>query len=219
MGRDELERWRTYRNHRLSATLRETARQRLLEDHLPLVTVVVSQMALSFPTATVEKSDLVQVGVIGLMDAFERFDPHFGVEFRTFASRRIRGQVLDELRKLDWIPRSLRQKGVAVPPLHSLEALQERKDEGLGSALLDSAPVQRPEQEDALERQDAMDLLAQGLDGLPPRERHMLLLYYFEDLNLKQIAGLFSLTESRVCQIHAAAVRKLKSHHFQAMAA
>ena len=219
MGNDELKRWLDSRNRRKPAAEREAARQGLLEDYLPLVGLVVGQMAFSFPTATVERADLLQVGAIGLMDAFERFDPHYGVEFRTFASRRIRGQVLDELRKLDWIPRSIRQKKTPVPRLQSLEDLQNRKAEGRGSALLDSAPIQRPEQEDALEREQAMQLLASGLDGLEPRERHMLLLYYFEGMNLKEVARLFTLTESRICQIHAAAVRKLKSHHEQALAA
>jgi RNA polymerase sigma factor for flagellar operon FliA len=81
-----------------------------LGNYLALVRIVVSRLALSFPSATVESTDLIQSGVIGLMDALERFDPAMGVEFRTYAQARIRGSVLDELRSLDWMPRSVREK-------------------------------------------------------------------------------------------------------------
>jgi RNA polymerase sigma factor for flagellar operon FliA len=84
-------------------------RQRLLEEYLPLVKSVAGRMALGFPKS-VELSDLVNTGVIGLAEALSNFDPSRGVKFETYAVPRIRGAILDELRSLDWVPRSTRAK-------------------------------------------------------------------------------------------------------------
>jgi RNA polymerase sigma factor for flagellar operon FliA len=84
-------------------------RQRLLEQYLPLVKNVAGRMALGFPKS-VELSDLINTGVIGLIEALSNFDPSRGVKFETYAVPRIRGAILDELRSLDWVPRSTRAK-------------------------------------------------------------------------------------------------------------
>ena len=84
-------------------------RQRLLEQYLPLVRNVAGRMAMGFPKS-VELSDLVNTGVIGLIEAMSNFDPDRGVKFETYAVPRIRGAILDELRSLDWVPRSTRAK-------------------------------------------------------------------------------------------------------------
>ena len=110
MTPEELSHWKTVRSGESVPETRETSRQFLLGSYLPLVRIVVGRLALNFPSATVESADLIQSGVIGLMDALERFDPGMGVEFRTYAQARIRGAVLDELRSLDWTPRSVREK-------------------------------------------------------------------------------------------------------------
>jgi RNA polymerase sigma factor for flagellar operon FliA len=84
-------------------------RQRLLEQYIPLVKNVAGRMAMGFPKS-VELSDLVNTGVIGLIEAMSNFDPERGVKFETYAVPRIRGAILDELRSLDWVPRSTRAK-------------------------------------------------------------------------------------------------------------
>ena len=84
-------------------------RQRILEQYLPLVKNVAGRMAMGFPKS-VELSDLVNTGVIGLIEALANFDPSRGVKFETYAVPRIRGAILDELRSLDWVPRSTRAK-------------------------------------------------------------------------------------------------------------
>lgn len=84
-------------------------RQKLLGEYLPLVKSVAGRMAMGFPRS-VELSDLVSTGVIGLVEAFQNFDPSRGVKFETYAVPRIRGAILDELRALDWVPRSTRAK-------------------------------------------------------------------------------------------------------------
>jgi RNA polymerase sigma factor for flagellar operon FliA len=84
-------------------------RQKLLEQYLPLVKNVAGRMAMGFPKS-VELSDLINTGVIGLIEAMSNFDPSRGVKFETYAVPRIRGAILDELRSLDWVPRSTRAK-------------------------------------------------------------------------------------------------------------
>jgi len=84
-------------------------RQRILEQYLPLVKNVAGRMAMGFPKS-VELSDLINTGVIGLIEALSNFDPSRGVKFETYAVPRIRGAILDELRSLDWVPRSTRAK-------------------------------------------------------------------------------------------------------------
>jgi RNA polymerase sigma factor for flagellar operon FliA len=96
--------WATYR-----LTGDPDARQQLLTTYLPLVKNVAGRMAMGFPKS-VELSDLVNTGVIGLIEAFSNFDPTRGVKFETYAVPRIRGAILDELRALDWVPRSTRAK-------------------------------------------------------------------------------------------------------------
>jgi RNA polymerase sigma factor for flagellar operon FliA len=96
--------WENYKR-----TLDTETRDRLLNQYLPLVKNVASRMALGFPKS-VELNDLVNTGVIGLIEAFNNFDPARGVKFETYAVPRIRGAILDELRALDWVPRSTRAK-------------------------------------------------------------------------------------------------------------
>lgn len=84
-------------------------RKRLLNRYLPLVRNVAGRMAVNFPRS-VELGDLINTGVIGLIEAFKNYDPERGVKFETYAVPRIRGAILDELRSLDWVPRSTRAK-------------------------------------------------------------------------------------------------------------
>jgi RNA polymerase sigma factor for flagellar operon FliA len=88
-------------------------REKLLADYLPLVKNVAGRMAAGFPKS-VELNDLINTGVIGLIEAFNNFDPKRGVKFETFAVPRIRGAILDELRALDWVPRSTRSKARSI---------------------------------------------------------------------------------------------------------
>ena len=87
----------------------ESERRRLIEEHLPLVKIIALKIVSRLP-AGIELNDLIHSGVIGLIDAASRFDPAKGVKFATYASVRVRGAILDELRDLDWASRSLRQK-------------------------------------------------------------------------------------------------------------
>ena len=96
--------WENYKK-----TLDPITRDKLLNEYLPLVKNVAGRMAIGFPKS-VELNDLISTGVIGLIEAFNNYDPSRGVKFETYAVPRIRGAILDELRALDWVPRSTRAK-------------------------------------------------------------------------------------------------------------
>ncbi|MEE8576653.1 MAG: sigma-70 family RNA polymerase sigma factor, partial [candidate division Zixibacteria bacterium] len=102
-------------------------RQRLLNKYVPLVRNVAARMAMGFPRS-VELSDLINTGVIGLIEAFGNYDPERGVKFETYSVPRIRGAILDELRALDWVPRSTRAKSREIDRATvSLENILGRK--------------------------------------------------------------------------------------------
>ncbi len=243
---DEKEQlWRKYTQDPDPAT-----RERLLVKYLPLVKYVAGRMMTSLPSS-VEYDDLVSAGVIGLIGALERFDPNQGVKFETFVMPRIRGAILDELRALDWAPRSLRSKARKVD--HAVEELERKlgrqaephevaqlleMDLGAYSALvkeitnssllsLDCTGTEEGEHvtsmyevlEDPLSRtplqeiehEEMKKLLVEAIEQLPEQEKIVLALYYYEELTLKEIGRVLSITESRVSQIHSKAVRTLKA--------
>jgi RNA polymerase sigma factor for flagellar operon FliA len=96
----------------------QDARQRLIVHYSPLVKYVASRVATGLP-ANVEQADLVQYGIFGLMDALDKFDRGREIKFETYAIPRIRGAIIDELRSLDWVPRSVRSKARDVEKTHS----------------------------------------------------------------------------------------------------
>jgi len=110
---------------------RGVARERLLVKYVPLVKYVAGKMMAGLPS-TVDYNDLVSAGAIGLIGALDRYDPNFGVKFETFVLPRIRGAILDELRKLDWAPRSLRSKA------RRLEKTIVQLEKELGRAVTDT---------------------------------------------------------------------------------
>src|SRR6266508_3279705 len=89
------------------------ARERLVLAYSPLVKYVAGRMASGLP-AHVEESDLISYGLLGLISAIERFDPSRDIKFETFAIARSKGSIIDELRSLDWVPRSVRAKALEI---------------------------------------------------------------------------------------------------------
>ena len=83
--------------------------EQVIEEYAPMIKYVANRIALRLPSH-IESDDLISVGVLGLIDAIEKFDPTRGAKFKTYAEFRVRGAILDELRSLDWVPRSVRQK-------------------------------------------------------------------------------------------------------------
>lgn len=227
------------------------AEEEMVKKHLPLVKTVVGRVAMTLPSH-VDMDDLQSAGLVGLLGAVRQFDPSAGTPFETYARLRIRGAVFDELRRMDWVPRSVHAKARRVQAV--MQELEQAKGEPpteleMARALklslseyehlieeirpacfvsLDSAQgsdgeptpsqyeaVTDQRQEDpvnAASRREMARLIAERLEQLPEMQRKVLALYYFEDLRLREIAEVFGLTESRICQIHAQAILAIKSY-------
>lgn len=231
-------------------TRRKSAeRDAFIMDYAPLVKVIALRLAMRLPPH-IEVDDLINVGIAGLIEAIDRFDPDKGVKIETFLSFRIKGSMLDELRKLDWLPRSVRQKarklekdfiqceaklgriptdedlaeyiGIDIEEYHKLiheasgVAVLNFEDMGFGRDsdernILDI--IADPRSKDPLVQlhlTECKNELATAIDALPEKERLVLALYYYEDLNLKEIGFVLGVSESRICQLHTQAIVKLK---------
>lgn len=222
----------------------------LLTDHMPLVKRLAHQMKAKLPPS-VEVDDLVQAGMIGLLDAINRYEENHGAQFETYAVLRIRGAMLDELRSSDWMPRSTRQNMRKVeqamnalqqqlgrPPSESevarslklsLVDYQEMLGDSGGHQLvyyedfhdndgeghdsfLDRYAVDDDDPLKALLDTDFRQAVIDAIDGLPPREKMLMGLYYEEELNLKEIGAVMGVSESRVSQLHTQAVARLRAN-------
>lgn len=221
---------------------REPVIEQLMYAYSHLVDFQVQRLLIDLP-ASVDRDDLISEAQIGLIDAINRFDPAKNVKFETYASIRIRGAIVDYLRKLDWAPRSLRHRAreiaqvelsleqelgqppteeqVAVKMGLSVEEFRQQLSDISALTVLSFRDLEEGEGEFQIgeagsgpERDLARDSfirsLAGALESLPEREGLVLDLYYRRQLSLKEIGEVLSLSESRICQIHAAAVAKLR---------
>jgi RNA polymerase sigma factor for flagellar operon FliA len=242
----EEELWQQYRRGR-DPKIRET----FIKQYSPLVKYVAGKVAVGMPS-NVEFDDLVGFGVFGLLDAIDKFDPEKNVKFKTYAVTRIRGVIFDELRSIDWVPRSVRQKTREVEEaIGTLEARLGRTatDQEIAGALgmgedeyaktmikisgtsilsinevwysgdendkvsigdsIESPSSLNPEV--IAERDEIRRVIVEGISELPDNEKKILVLYYFEDLTLKEIGQVLGVTESRVSQLHTKAILRLRS--------
>lgn len=225
-----------------------TARAQLLDRYLGLVHHVAREVGARTPA--VELGELVGAGTIGLIRALDSFDLSRGLAFSTYAVRRIRGAILDDLRSRDWVPRSVRAKGRKLmgvntalqarlgrmPEHHEVAAGLEidlrtywqwraAVDGGVmvsfdGAAMpgqrstlaleevIDDPEAPLPGQD--LDRVEQVEGLKRAIGTLPDRERTVLSLYYYEELNLRQIAEIMHVTESRISQIRSQALRRMR---------
>ena len=217
-------------------------RNHLITEHFELLERVAKRLARRLPNH-VSIEELISAGSIGLVEAAERFDPALAERFESFAEFRIKGAMLDELRKRDTLTRDMRkisnelhrasadianqlgrvpdesevarQLGVSIDELHA----RRQKLSGEAVMAFDEVDPEFFEHVAGAER-DPSELVARGqlLEGLvgaiaqlPERMQQILALYYFEDVNLKEIGAVLGVTESRVCQIHGEATRRLRA--------
>ncbi len=212
------------------------AKDWLIIHYSSLVKFVAGRLAAGLPR-TVETNDLVSAGVFGLMDAVARFSPEVGVKFETFAVPRIRGAILDSLRALDWVPRTVRSNTRAIEDaistlehkLHraptedeiaeqlgiTLEELEKQLSEAAAGNVgpLDHVVLASDEgaPHKAIEEDELREAMRDGIRNLPERERTVMVLYYSEGLTLSEIGEVLGVTEARTSQIHAKAVLQLRS--------
>lgn len=173
-------------------------------DHLHLVHRVVRRMARRLPRC-VSADDLVSAGTLGLMDALTRYDTGRAASFAPYAEIRIRGAILDHLRAMDWLPRSARATVKAGDSDAAIVSVEDVREDGF-----DTFATTLPLPSSAIERAERKEQLARAIGRLSQRDREILALYYVEDLTLKQIGEVLNVTESRVCQLHGAAVTRLR---------
>ncbi len=236
--------WIKYAQDRSNKRIRD----KLVLHYLHLVKHTVNRLPLSLPNS-VSQDDIISYGTMGLLDAIKRFEPERGWKFETFAVNRIRGEVIDQLRVQDWVPRGVRKRNKKL--IETMKELEERLlrtptdeemasalgvtvaryrvmlsestvlvlslDETLGSdkdssmSLIDTVADRHSTPPDgSLEEGDIQKHLAEAINQLPEREKLLIALYYQEHLTLSEIGNLLSISESRVCQLHAQAIMRLR---------
>jgi RNA polymerase sigma factor for flagellar operon FliA len=222
------------------------AQDRRIVAGLPFVEALARRMAASMPNS-IDIGDLVQDGVLGLIDAAHRFDEARGIKFETFAERRVRGAMIDALRKDAW-PRGVRRVRRELeaareklrvslghePSLADLAAAVGSDEERLGKVIVrintieqtsplscadnvDESqlpavlvPVEAERPDAAFERKEVEDRVRGAIGTLPPRERRVIALYYYGEVTMKEIGAELGVNESRVSQLHARALRRLR---------
>jgi RNA polymerase sigma factor for flagellar operon FliA len=245
-GKTEEELWTLYRRKR-----DPRIRDFFVRQYAPLVKYVAGKVAIGMPN-NVEFDDLVGFGVFGLFDAIEKFDPGKHVKFKTYAVTRIRGAIFDELRSIDWVPRSVRQK------TREVEETIRRLESSLGRAATDEEiarslnmdlkefqslmlkisgttilslndvwytgedndrmsiveSIESPSSlnpDSIVEKEEIKRVIIEAINELPEKEKKVLILYYYEDLTLKEIGEVLEVTESRISQLHTKAIMRLRA--------
>ncbi|MBN23227.1 MAG: FliA/WhiG family RNA polymerase sigma factor [Bdellovibrionaceae bacterium] len=227
-----------------------TSRENLILEYAPLIKYIAQRISARLP-ANIELDDLISSGVIGLMDAIDKFDSSRDNKFKTYAEFRIRGAILDELRAQDWVPRSVREKAKVLERVYnSIE--QKMGRQATDEEAIEALGITSEEYHEMLNQVRSVSLLsyddisnfskadkkslygngenstktatpfnevsvahvkkmiASAITDLPEKQRLVLSLYYYEDLNLKEIGRVLDVTESRVSQLHTQAILRLK---------
>ncbi len=234
------------RKHKVS----EEQKERIVEQFLPRVKYYASKYAFCLPPE-LSIEDLVSAGIVGLLEAIERYDPSMNATLSTFADFRIRGAIIDEIRSMQWASKDARKKleevrkayseleksfnriatdeevaerlNITLDDLYktlsmanimnmiSLEDLGVSKD---GESLDILECISKEDDKDMLDELNLKELrsaLGSAIDELPEKERLVITLYYFEELTMKEIGRVLDISESRVCQLHAKVLVKLKN--------
>ena len=239
-GRNKL--WENY-----GKTKSPEIREKLILEYAPLVKLVAGRLSM-YLGYNVEYEDLVSYGIFGLIDAIDKFDSMKAVKFETYASLRIRGAILDQIRTMDWIPRTIRQKqktndsamkeieqdtGRMATDEEIAKKLGITDDDYLGwqsqmkitglvslDEFLESGTESIPQQgnqhrfespEEVIEKTELKKTLELALELLTEKEKKVILLYYYEDLTLKEISNVLEVSESRISQLHTRALQKMKT--------
>ncbi len=222
--------------------------KKLIEDNFKLINSVVNFMTLKYH-GIVDRDDLVEFGIAGLIDAAVKYDPSKNNNFKKYAITRIKGSILDEIRKLDYLTRNAREASNKLEKtyMHLEQKLGRMPDDAetaeelgispdelndmlykirgasfisdMDFAGMPKTPVEtletvesaEPSAVDNLIDSEKGEILKKCIDTLDDIEKNVLMMYYYEELTLKNIGKVLNLTESRICQIHSKAILKLKA--------
>ena len=224
-------------------------RNALIRQYQPLVRRLAHHMMAKLP-ASVQVDDLIQVGLIGLSEALTRYEAAQGVQFETFATQRIRGAMIDELRENDWMSRGSRKSQKEIE--QAMRRLEHRlgrspieseiaaeldmtlaeyqtllsKVQGTQLVYLEDMSRSNDDEDHFLDRhvadsgadplnmlrdQRLRQALVTAIKALPDREQLIMSMYYEQDMNLKEIAAVMNVTESRICQLHSQSIARLRA--------
>lgn len=216
-------------------------KEKLIENYIPLIKHIVNRMNINLPPY-LEYEDLISFGVFGLLQAIERYDAKKGVKFETYAYSRIKGSIIDELRKTNFIPQGVRKKAKLLQDAFAdLEQILGRSvnDEDLCeylnitteelhqlysevtsfycvSAFDDLIGYEggyaQSQPDVEAEKQELKETLVKAINKLQPQERLVITLYYYEGLNFKEIAEVLGLSQGRISQLHTKAILRLRGH-------
>jgi len=233
---DEL--WKNYNNNSTPEN-----REKLILACLPYVKSCAYHLSI-YMLPSQDVNDLVSAGIIGLIDALEKYDPAKGASFICYARYRIRGSIMDEVRSMDWVSYSTKEKArkieKAIQKLHqngvdnpnedeiakaanmslenyrmalskinsiTLSLLQDALYDDDISNELEDTNGKNPEQ--TIMTNEREEMLGNAIEKLSEKERLVVTMYYYEEMNMKEIGKTLSISESRVCQIHSSAILKL----------
>lgn len=238
--------WKRY--HQQADTHTENA---LVQQYLPLVSALLGRLAMTLPDH-VDHDDLQSAGLVGLLQALRNYDPSSGNSFETYARVRIRGAMLDELRRMDWVPRTIHEKARKIQETMAqleqklgrtpteaqvakamnlsaseysklldevrpaafvcLDAVSSSENGDTGSLYEVVADTSEDGPAEQTSQRELKQVVLERLKELPEIQRKVLALYYGEDLHLREIAEVFGLTESRICQIHSQAILAMRAY-------
>lgn len=239
-GKNRL--WEEYSKGRTSSN-----REKIILEYAELVKIVAGRLSM-YLGYNVEYDDLVGYGIFGLIDAIDKFDYSKGVKFETYATLRIRGAILDQIRKMDWLPRTYRQKQKKIDSAYqkieaklgrvatdeelaeeleitvkeliawqsqtkisSLVSLDEYIEHGSDVKVEANENSHYMQPEKLVERNELKEILLESLESLTEKEKKVIILYYYEELTLKEISLSLEVSESRVSQLHTKALQKMRS--------
>lgn len=240
----EVERQKIWEKYTKNPT--QEMREQIIIEYAPLVKIVAGRLSM-YLGGNVEYEDLVSYGVFGLIDAIDKFDTNKDVKFETYASLRIRGSILDQIRKMDWIPRTVRQRQRKIDEaIKSLEArtgktptdemlaeelgvsgeellswqsqlkvtnvvsLNEFMESGNEPVMDAKGNFRFAQPEEVIAETELKRMLKDAMQLLTEKEQKVILLYYYEDLTLKEISRVLEVSESRISQLHTKALQKMK---------
>jgi RNA polymerase sigma factor FliA len=221
------------------AAARNPERDRLIAEHIDMARRIALKAARRLPER-LSHDDIIAAAMVGLTEAADRFNPTRGEPFVAFAEKRIRGAVLDELRRGDLLPRRARttanrmgrviadleqklgrspeDEEVAVAMGVSVETFRDELSELTHVSVVELDGQENggriedgaPSPASRAERAEIVTRLRAALDEIPERDALVLSLYYVEDFNYVEIGQVLGVSESRVCQLHSRALARLR---------
>jgi len=183
--------------------------EKIVEEHTPFVKFIARREFKRLPQGAVSFDDLVSVGMMGLLDAVEKYDVSKGASFKTYAEFRIRGAMLDELRSMDWLSRNMRKQFPNLSMFCLDKPLDQDQEESLTHLDLLTSAGDDPEKEVLLKEEEK--IIQEAIELLPFPDDFVIKLIYNSGKTMDEVGDLLDITESRISQIHARAINFVRN--------